>query len=115
MATQPLISPTQWTTPTADCPAWTGYPTRESLPAGLAWTASFELPAIGSRVHVSMNGFGLATVQAYFHAEGYLGVIVKPDVLPAWFSKQQPGVTLGHFFGRELRLVEEAPTAKATA
>lgn len=49
-----------------------------------------------------MNGFGAGVVRAYFHAGGWLGVVVAVDVLPDWFDEQNPGTTEGHFFGREL-------------
>ncbi len=79
-----------------------GFPTRTRLPAGLIWSGSGDLPAIGARVHIYLNGFGPAEVKACFHADGYLGVLCAPDEMPAWYQRQSPGVTLGHFFNREL-------------
>lgn len=107
---QPEICASQWLNSATPCPQWQGRPTRLSLPLSLAWSADFAVPEIGSRVQVRMNGFGPAVVKAYFHADGYLGLICQPDVLPDWFQKQSPGVTLGHFFGREL---QPEPQAKA--
>ena len=62
-----------------------------------------------------MNSFGPATVRAYFHADGYLGVVCQPDEMPDWYKKQSPGVTLGHFFGRELEPRRPTPTPAAAA
>lgn len=99
---QPQISPCQWLNSVTSCPQWLGYPTRLSLPINLGWSGDSALPEIGSRVHIYMNGFGPAVVRAYFHADGYLGVICQPDEMPDWYQRQAPGITLGHFFGREL-------------
>ena len=110
---QPRLSPSAWSDLSTACPPWVGYPTRCSLPAVLAWSGTAVPPAIGARVHVYLNGFGPAEVMAYFHAEGYLGVICRPDEMPEWFQKQAPGVTLGHFFGRELEPPAPAPAVAA--
>lgn len=99
---QPQISPLNWAGDSALCPQWVGYPSRAGLPAGLTWSGAGEVPAVGAHVHIYLNGFGPAEVKAYFHADGYLGVICQPNEMPAWYRQQSPGVTLGHFFGREL-------------
>ena len=88
--------------PAPTAPQWTAVQTLAELPANLIWSGTQPVPAIGARVRVYMNGFGPALVEAYFHAEGYLGVVCRPDQLPAWFRQQNPGVQEGHFFGREL-------------
>lgn len=110
---QPEVSPCQWLNSVTPCPQWVGYPTRLSLPIDLIWSGDTAVPVIGSRVHIYMNGFGPATVRAYFHADGYLGVICQPDEMPDWYKKQSPGVTLGHFFGRELEPRKPTPPAAA--
>jgi hypothetical protein len=76
--------------PTA--PQWTAVQTLAELPANLTWSGTQPVPAIGTRVRVYMNSFGPALVRAYFHAEGYLGVVCRPDQLPAWFQQQNSGV-----------------------
>ncbi|WP_345237628.1 hypothetical protein [Hymenobacter saemangeumensis] len=86
-----------------------------SLPIDLEWSGTTAVPPIGSRVHIYMNGFGAAEVKAYFHADGYLGVICQPDEMPDWYQKQAPGVTLGHFFGRELEPRQRTPAPAAAA
>jgi hypothetical protein len=53
-------------------------------------------------VFIRMNGFGAAAVNYYCHADGFLGIICTPEVLPEWFKKQSPGVTKVHVFGAEL-------------
>ena len=99
---QPQISPLNWVGDPGQCPKFVGFPTRAGLPAGLIWSGKGEVPAIGARVYIYLNSFGPAEVRAYFHAEGYLGVLCAPDVLPDWFERQNPGVRLVHVFGREL-------------
>ncbi len=88
--------------PVPTVPQWAAVQTLAELPANLTWSGSQPVPAIGARVRVYLNSFGPALVKAYFHAEGYLGVVCLPDQLPAWFQQQNPGVLEGHFFGREL-------------
>lgn len=83
-------------------PAWQTAATLAQLPAPLIWSGRQPIPAIGAQVHAYMNGFGAGTVRGYFHAGGYLGVVVAVTVLPDWFVRQNPGITEGHFFGREL-------------
>ncbi|MGI4741286.1 MAG: hypothetical protein ACRYG7_39475 [Janthinobacterium lividum] len=104
----PVIS-----TPTA--PHWVGVQTLAELPAGLTWSGTQPVPAIGARVHLYLNSFGPAQVTAYFHADGYLGVVCAPEVLPAWFQQQSPGVREGHFFGIELEPFRPVPAASTTS
>lgn len=95
--------------------AWQSAATLAELPAALRWSGTQPIPGIGARVHAYMNGFGAGVVRAYFHADGWLGVVVAVDVLPEWFTKQNPGITEGHFFGRELepyvQVVTQLPAA----
>lgn len=108
----PQVSALPWHGDREQCPRWVGFPTRESLPADLIWSGAGELPAIGSKVNIYMNSYGPATVDGYFHADGYLGVICSPDTLPDWFKKQCPGVTKAHLFGIDLTpRKSKAPTA----
>lgn len=106
---QPQISPLDWVGDPDQCPPWVGFPTRAGLPADLRWSGSGVVPAIGARVHIYMSSYGPAEVKAYFHAEGYAGVICQPDQMPA--RLQAYGVTLGHFFGRELEPYHPGPHA----
>ena len=108
---QPHISPLDWAGAPEQCPKWVGFPTRAGLPAGLTWSGRGEVPVIGARVHIYMNSFGPAEVKAYFHADGFLGVICQPDTMPE--RLQRHGVTLGHFFGRELEPYTPGPAAPA--
>ena len=108
-ARQPEICPTDWKGNPQQCPAWVGFPTRTSLPAGLQWSGTREVPAIGAGVHVYLNSFGPAVVRAYFHTDGFLGVLCEFTQVPAWFSRQCPGVTMGHIFGRELEPARALP------
>jgi len=99
---QPIIRTVEWAGDREQCPQGIGYPSRQSLPTDLIWSGAGDVPAIGARVHIYMNGFGPAEVRAYFHCEGYLGVLCAPDQMPDWYRKQAPGITLGHFYGKEL-------------
>ncbi|TVT36799.1 hypothetical protein FNT36_25130 [Hymenobacter setariae] len=108
---QPEISPLDWAGDPEQCPNWVGFPTRAGLPIGLLWSGSSEAPAIGTRVHIYMNSFGPAEVKAYFHADGYLGVICQPDQMPERLAAH--GVTQGHFFGRELEPYQPGRAASA--
>lgn len=108
---QPVISLLDWVGDPQQCPQWVGFPTRAGLPAGLEWSGSGDVPVIGARVHIYMNSIGPAEVKAYFHGAGYLGVICQPDTMPEHLRKH--GITLGHFFGRELAPYTPGPVAAA--
>ncbi len=110
-AKQPQISPLDWTGDPQQCPQWVGFPTRAGLPTGLQWSGRGEVPAIGARVHIYLNSIGPAEVKAYFHAEGWLGMLCQPDKMPEHLAKHC--VTLGHFFGRELEPYMPGPAAPA--
>ncbi|MDF7815488.1 MULTISPECIES: hypothetical protein [Hymenobacter] len=112
---QPEISPLDWVGDPEKCPKYVGFPTRNGLPPVLIWSGEGQVPAIGARVHIYMNSFGPAVVKAYFHADGYLGVLCAPEVLPDWFQRQSPGVTLVHIFGRELEPYGPKPTPATAA
>ncbi|WP_157886709.1 hypothetical protein [Hymenobacter sp. PAMC 26628] len=58
-------------------------------------------------MYIHLNSFGPAEVKAYFHADGYLGVICQPDKMPVRLEAH--GVTQGHFFGIELAPRKVAP------
>lgn len=104
---QPQISPFDWVGDPGQCPKFVGFPTLTGLPADLKWSGRGEVPAIGARVYIHMNSFGPAEVKAYFHADGYLGVICQPDKMPARLAAH--GVTQGHFFGIELEPRKATP------
>lgn len=104
---QPQISPLDWAGDPDQCPKFVGFPTRAGLPSDLIWSGRGEVPAIGARVRIHMNSFGPAEVKAYFHADGYLGVICQPDKMPAHLEAHS--VTQGHFFGIELERRKATP------
>jgi hypothetical protein len=108
---QPEISPLVWAGDPEQCPKWIGYPSRLCLPQSIIWSGAGSVPSIGARVHIYMNSIGPATVRAYFHADGYMGVICEPDTMPEHLRKH--GVTLAHFFGRELEPYLPGPAAPA--
>jgi hypothetical protein len=96
--TEPQICSTSWTDTTREAPALIGFASREHFPAGLQWSGSGEVPAVGQRVRLYVNSMGEATVKAYFHHEGFLGVLVAPDQMPAHLR----GVSTCHAYGIEL-------------
>lgn len=54
----------------------------------MKWSGSFPLPAIGSRVFVTMNSIGWAVVKGYFESAGYVGVMTKATNPPKWLRAQ---------------------------
>ena len=106
---QPQISPLAWSDDPQQCPNFVGFPTRAGFPADLVWSGKGEVPAIGARVYIHMNSIGPAEVKAYFHAEGYLGVLCQPETMPEHLRKH--GITLAHLFGRELEPYTPGPHA----
>jgi hypothetical protein len=47
-----------------------------------------EPPPIRTRVFVTFNGFGFATVRSYFIEDGWIGVEVECENRPEWHLKQ---------------------------
>lgn len=77
-----------------DVPRWSG----KRVPAP---------PKIGERIKVSMNSLGPAIVLGYFTEAGFLGLRVKLESPPAWWTKQNAkAITAGevesHVFGAEI-------------
>jgi len=55
----------------------------------LMWSGDFPLPAVGSRVFITMNNIGWAVVKGYFESYGYLGLMTLPLSPPEWLIKQR--------------------------
>jgi hypothetical protein len=55
----------------------------------LRWSAPFPLPAIGTRIYITMNSIGWATVEGFFAEDGYLGVMTKAENPPQWLLEQR--------------------------
>jgi hypothetical protein len=56
------------------------------------WSGRNDIPNIGDMVTINMNGLGSGVVQGYFiegSGEGFLGVYVKLDNPPKWWTAQQ--------------------------
>lgn len=68
------------------------------------WSNDKPLPAIGTQVHVRINGIGAAVVEKYFIEYGFLGLLVRPLNPPDWYVKQNGRRALGHVFGIEVDL-----------
>lgn len=77
-------------------PRWSG---RRQMARG---TGFENPPAIGTRVLVNFNGFGLGTVRGYFVEHGWLGLYVHVDKRPDWHVKQNPGDRDPMVFGVEV-------------
>jgi hypothetical protein len=90
-----------------ECPTWRPYTDGSADDPTLApyWAPrTFNAPpAIGTRVYVFMNKFGLGTVTGYFTEHGFLGVHVRPDVRPGWHVKKNPDRDVICVFGSEIR------------
>lgn len=74
--------------------------------AGILWSGTFPVPAIGDRTTISMNQIGPGVVVGYLVEYGWLGLMVKPDNPPEWFVRQTgqgkyPGIAM--VFGLELK------------
>lgn len=79
---------------------------------GLNWSGPHDVPAIGVRVVVTLNGFGPGVVTGYRVEEGnddrtiyYLALEVCVDAPPAWFADRFPGETRIAVSGLEFRPV----------
>jgi hypothetical protein len=56
----------------------------------LKWSGKFPIPAVGSRVYVTMNGIGWAIVKGFFESCGYVGLMTLPvGPLPKWYKDQR--------------------------
>ncbi len=78
----------------------------------LIWSASFPLPAIGTRVYVTVGKIGWAEVRGYFRSGKWVGVMTKPERVPASLKlhslpRDAPGwmkMGVGCQFGDEIEL-----------
>ncbi len=86
------------------------------------WTGNCPLPAIGDRVKITANGWGLVTVRGYFTEGGWIGLLVEPDRAPDWYLNQyKDKIKAGeikslltvHVFGREV-VPDSTPTPSIT-
>jgi hypothetical protein len=92
-------------------------------PGKMNGSAPFPLPAIGTRIYITMNNIGWATVEGFFAEGGYLGVMTKAENPPEWLRQQRQRAAtrytpetpewlkrgIGCEFGAEIAL--EQPTA----
>lgn len=93
----------------------------------LLWSGDLPLPAIGSRVFITMNNIGWALVKGYFESYGYLGVMTLAIDPPAWLRQQQMDTSkepdaprwaregVGCEYGSELSLQAPVPTVVSTS
>jgi len=97
--------------PPYTAPQWTGEGNDRKLlnqADPYKWSGTKAPPAIGAKVRLYVNRFGTGTVVTYFAEYGWLGIKVKLDKPPAWWTKQtkergkDPKTTLAHFFGVDL-------------
>ena len=77
-----------------------------ATPALVRWGNSTPPPPVGTRIIVTINSCGPATVTGYFTQDGYLGL--RCDLLdpPEWHRRQNKGNVAGHVFGPEFRVDE---------
>ena len=59
----------------------------------LKWSGTFPIPAVGTKIFVTMNGIGWAYVKGYFYSETqpatYVGVMTLATKPPTWLRRQQ--------------------------
>ena len=55
----------------------------------MKWSGDFPIPAVGSRVFITLNGIGWAFVVGFFESCGYVGLMTKPTNPPKWLRDQQ--------------------------
>jgi hypothetical protein len=75
-------------------PAATGLP---------RWAGKNAPPLVGTKIHVTMNNLGVATVTGFFVEEGFLGLKVRFHDAPEWHRKQNRGNPNGYIFGPEFK------------
>jgi len=54
----------------------------------MKWSGKFPIPAIGTKVFITMNGIGWATVKGYFESYGYVGLMTLAARPPKWLRDQ---------------------------
>jgi len=96
----------------------------------LKWSAPFPLPALGTRVYITMNNIGWASIEGFFAEDGYVGVMTRAEDPPQWLREQRlrdranprhadkpdwwkQGI--GCEFGAEITLEKPAPRLVKTA
>jgi hypothetical protein len=107
-----------------------GFALYDSGEERLRWSAHFPLPAIGTRIYITMNSIGWATVEGFFAEDGYLGIMTRAEDPPQWLRDQrQRDLTnprhadkpdwwkqgIGCEFGTEIALEKPAPRLVKTA
>jgi len=55
----------------------------------LKWSAPFPLPALGTRVYITMNNIGCASIEGFFAEDGYVGVMTRAEDPPQWLREQR--------------------------
>src|ERR1017187_3156625 len=66
-----------------------GFALYDSGEERLRWSAPFPLPAIGSRIFITMNSIGWASVEGFFAEDGYVGVMTNAENPPEYLRKQR--------------------------
>ncbi|MGI4741288.1 MAG: hypothetical protein ACRYG7_39485 [Janthinobacterium lividum] len=95
-AAQQLLAPT---------PEFAAVPRLTALPGGLHWSGAGQVPAVGATVTVARQGQAEpATVAAYCHAAGFLGLIVEPQQ-PAKRRSRPAGPRANCVFGSQVAQV----------
>ncbi|MDF7815272.1 hypothetical protein [Hymenobacter sp. YC55] len=89
---------------------------RNALPNVLDWASESPRPPINGRVDVVRFGIALGTGTAvgYFHRGGELGVLVELDSVPSFLDLPE-GTSTAHFFGENLRRLDQGDEPDETA
>jgi hypothetical protein len=107
LSVQFKVLPTDYPLPVPEgqaAPAWAAVARVNELPGPLQWSGKgVPVPPVGARVHVRLNGIGAGTVTGYYHAEGWLGVVVEADRMPDWYRQANPAANnVAKVFGIDL-------------
>jgi hypothetical protein len=69
------------------------------------WAKETPPPPIGTKIMVTMNKLGRATVTGYFVEHNWLGILCKLHNPPDWHKKQNPDPNhIAHIFALEFKL-----------
>lgn len=75
----------------------------------IKWSGTFPIPAIGTRVAITINNLGCGPVTGYFYEYNWLGLYVRldPNTRPGWHKKQNPDRDYAMVFGIEIAVLKE--------
>jgi len=70
------------------------------------WSGDYEIPALGEKIKVTMNGLGPATVLGYQVNDGYLGLYLLLDTIKHYLIRQGETTGLLLMYGMETTKID---------